>query len=66
VPGRFGNETFDVGMDNGSPVSEAYEPPFTYAGTIKTVKINIQPSASSANDLQRIGDAERDVSMGIE
>ncbi len=27
---RFGAESFDVGMDNGSPVSEAYEPPFAY------------------------------------
>jgi arylsulfatase A-like enzyme len=66
VPGRFGNETFDVGMDNGSPVSEAYEPPFAYAGTIKTVRINIQPSALSASDRQAVRDAERAAAMGIE
>jgi hypothetical protein len=53
-------------MDNGSPVSENYQPPFAYAGTIKTVKINIQPSDLSASDLQRIGNAERGVWMGIE
>src|SRR6266403_2707164 len=58
-PSRFGAESFDVGMDNGSPVSENYQPPFAYAGTIKTVKINIQPSALSASDRQKVRDGER-------
>jgi arylsulfatase len=66
VPGRFGAESFDVGMDNGSPVSENYEPPFAYAGTIKTVKINIQPTTLSASDRQKVRDAERAAAMGIE
>jgi arylsulfatase len=64
--GRFGAESFDVGMDNGSPVSEAYEPPFAYAGTIKTVKINIQPLALNASEQQSIRDAEREVLLGME
>jgi arylsulfatase A-like enzyme len=66
VPGRFGNETFDVGMDSGSPVSEAYEPPFAYAGTIKKVEIHIQPSNLSAADQQAVRDMRDAAMMTIE
>jgi hypothetical protein len=65
-PSRFGAESFDVDMDNGSPVSDAYEAPFAYAGTIKKVKIKIEPSNLSASDQQAVRDAERKVAMGIE
>jgi hypothetical protein len=65
-PGRFGAESFDVGMDNGSPVSEAYESPFAYAGTIKKVTINIQPSALSASDQQAVRDMRDAAMMTIE
>ena len=64
--GRFGVENFDVGMDNGSPVSEDYEPPFAYTGTIKKVEINIQPSSLSASDQHKIEDAERAAASAIE
>jgi arylsulfatase len=53
VPGRFGPESFDIGMDNGSPVSEAYEGPFAYGGTIKKVEIHIAPALSASD--QRTG-----------
>jgi arylsulfatase len=65
-PSRFGAENFDVGMDTGSPVSENYQPPFAYAGTIKTVEINIQPSALNASDRQKARDGERAAALGIE
>jgi arylsulfatase len=65
-PSRFGAESFDVGMDNGSPVSDAYEAPFAYAGTIKKVTIKIEPSTLRASDQQAVRDAERKVAMGIE
>jgi arylsulfatase len=65
-PSRFGAESFDVGMDNGSPVSEAYDPPFAYAGTIKKVEINTRPSALSSRDQQTIRDKQRAVAMGME
>jgi len=65
-PSRFGAESFDVGMDNGSPVSEAYEPPFAYAGTIKKVEINIQPPTLSASDQQTVRDMERAAVLAIE
>ena len=65
-PSRFGAESFDVGMDNGSPVSEAYEPPFAYGGTIKKVTINIQPSTLSASDQQAVRDGETAAELAIE
>ena len=65
-PSRFGAENFDVGMDTGSPVSEAYEPPFAYAGTIKKVRINIQPPNLSGSDQQTVRDAQRAAALSIE
>jgi hypothetical protein len=65
-PSRFGAESFDVGMDNGSPVSEAYEPPFAYGGTIKKVTISIHPSALSAVDRQTVRNMEGAAALAIE
>jgi hypothetical protein len=64
-PSRFGPESFDVGMDNGSPVSEAYEGPFAYGGTIKKVEIHIAP-ALSASDQRQVRFGELKAVMGIE
>jgi len=66
VPSRFGAENFDVGMDTGSPVSEAYEPPFAYSGTIKKVTITLQPSPLGASDHQTVSDMERAAALTIE
>lgn len=41
VAGRFGIDTFGVGMDAGATVSKAYRPPFAYTGTIDRVVIEI-------------------------
>jgi hypothetical protein len=65
-PSRFGAESFDVGMDNGSPVSENYQAPFAYAGTIKKVEIHIQPSALKASDKRKIRDGELGAARVIE
>jgi hypothetical protein len=53
-------------MDNGSPVSENYQPPFAYAGTIKRVEINVRPSTFNAGDIQTIRNAERSAVLAIE
>jgi len=66
VPSRFGPENFDVGMDNGSPVSENYQAPFAYGGTIKKVQIHIAPSGLGASDQEKVRDGERDAAMAIE
>jgi hypothetical protein len=42
VPGRFGIGTFDVGMDTGSPVSNAYKPPFAFNGEIHKVRVELK------------------------
>jgi arylsulfatase len=65
-PSRFGAESFDVGMDNGSAVSESYEGPFAYSGTIKKVQIHIAPSNVSAADQQKVSNAARDAAMAME
>ena len=65
-PSRFGPESFDIGTDNGSPVSEEYQPPFAYAGTIKKVQIHIAPSTLSASDQEKIRNAKRDAAIAIE
>jgi hypothetical protein len=35
------NETFDVGCDTVSPVSDLYESPFAFTGTILRVMVDI-------------------------
>lgn len=42
VPGRFGIDTFGVGMDTGSPVSNTYQPPFAFTGTIHEVRVELK------------------------
>ncbi|MEE4259880.1 MAG: arylsulfatase, partial [Bacteroidales bacterium] len=42
IPGRFGIDTFGIGVDTGSPVSKDYSPPFAFAGTILKVEIELK------------------------
>ena len=35
--------TLDVGLDTGSPVDEAYAPPFRFTGTIDKVSVDLKP-----------------------
>jgi hypothetical protein len=53
-------------MDNGSPVSEAYEPPFAYTGTINAIKIKIGPSTLNASEQQTVRDMRGAAAMTIE
>jgi arylsulfatase len=40
VPVYFStDDTFDVGEDWGTPVSPAYQPPFTFTGILKKVTV---------------------------
>lgn len=56
VAGRFGIDTFGVGSDSGSPVSDAYKPPFALKGArIERVDIKLAPrdlSQSEEDELQ--------------
>jgi len=42
VPYRFTvNETFDIGCDTVTPVSDQYQSPFEFTGTIKQALVDI-------------------------
>jgi arylsulfatase len=44
VPVRFSfDETFDVGADTGTPVSEDYDVPFAFTGTIEKLTVDLTP-----------------------
>ena len=50
VAGRFGIDTFGVGSDTGSPVTNTYKPPFPFTGTIERVDIELAPRNLSPED----------------
>lgn len=51
VPGRFSaDETFDIGMDTGSPVSADYAAPNRFTGTLKQVNISLAASTLSSEE----------------
>jgi arylsulfatase A-like enzyme len=50
VVGRFGIDTFGVGSDTGSPVTDTYKPPFPFTGKIEQVDIELGPMNLSPAD----------------
>lgn len=42
IAARFGADTFGVGIDTGSPVSNTYKPPFAFNGQIEKVEIELR------------------------
>lgn len=42
VGGRFGADTFGVGVDTGQPVTTDYQPPFAFTGEIEKVVIEVK------------------------
>jgi arylsulfatase len=40
--GAFGSETFDVGSDLGSPVSDGYATPFSFTGKVERVTLELK------------------------
>ena len=58
--GRYSaDETFDVGMDTGSPVGDAYASPNPYTGTLRKVEVQLKPTDHSENDIKTLRKAER-------
>jgi arylsulfatase len=47
-------ETFDVGLDTGTPVDETYACPFAFGGTIYAVEVDV---LDDLNDEDRMGEA---------
>ena len=54
VPGRFGIDTFGIGSDTGSPVTDTYKPPYPFTGTIERVDIDLGPSNLSPEDEKKL------------
>jgi arylsulfatase len=42
VAGRFGIDTFGIGMDTGQPVTAGYKPPFAFNGELEQVQIELK------------------------
>ena len=60
MPVRFSfDETFDVGEDTGTPVSEDYDVPFKFTGQIEKVVVNVAPAKLTAQDLRALDQARR-------
>jgi hypothetical protein len=67
VLGRFSaDETFDVGMDTGSPVSNDYASPNPYTGNLHKVEIHLEPMDHTENEMKIIKKVERDVEFARE
>jgi arylsulfatase A-like enzyme len=65
--GRFSaDETFDTGLDTGSPVSERYQSPFRFMGTLNKIEIDIAPTKLSAEHREHIEKANRAVAAAVE
>jgi arylsulfatase len=44
------DERADVGVDDGTPVSEAYKSPFKFTGEIKSVTVDLKPAKKAETD----------------
>jgi arylsulfatase len=54
VPFRMSlDETLDIGLDTGTPVSEDYEVPFDFTGTLETVTIQITEHTLTEQQLRQ-------------
>ncbi|BCH26655.1 arylsulfatase [Mesorhizobium sp. L-8-3] len=51
------DETFDVGEDTGTPVSEDYKVPFSFTGTLNRVLIRLSDTELTVEDEEQIGRA---------
>lgn len=60
------DETFDIGEDSGSPVSEAYSSPNRFTGTIKKIVIDSQPASLSTADKEKLKGAEREAALAAQ
>lgn len=57
------DETFDVGEDTGTPVSESYRVPFKFAGRLNRVLIRLGDEKLSAEDEEQIRRAKAAITL---
>jgi len=66
VAARFSaEETFDTGLDTGSPVAE-YAAPFAFTGTLRKVEVDIAPGKLATTDQKAIRGAAAKAVQAIE
>jgi hypothetical protein len=53
------DETFDTGLDTGSPVSDQYASPFKFTGSLNKIEVDIAPTKFNALEQDRIRQALR-------
>jgi arylsulfatase A-like enzyme len=67
IYGRFSaDETFDTGLDTGSPVSSLYQSPFRFTGILKKIEIDIAPANLTADEWKQIETANKAVAAAVE
>ena len=67
ILGRFSaDETFDTGLDTGSPVSNLYQAPFRFTGTLNRIEIDLAPTKFGATEQERIEKANRAFAAAVE
>jgi arylsulfatase len=54
VAGRFGIDTFGVGSDTGSPVTDTYKAPFPFTGRIERIDIELGPRNLAPKDEKKL------------
>ena len=53
------DENFDIGADTGTPVSEDYQVPFRFTGTLDKLTLRIDRPQLSPEDIQKLKEATR-------
>jgi arylsulfatase len=67
VPVRFSlDETFDIGEDTGTPVSEGYDVPFRFTGKIEKVVVTLGESKLALADQQQLLRMERNAARKVD
>jgi arylsulfatase len=67
IPGRFSfDETFDIGEDTGTPVSEDYDVPFKFTGKIEKVVVSLGEIKLGAADQEKLQGMEQKARLKVE
>ena len=53
------DENFDIGADTGTPVSDDYQVPFKFTGTLDKLTLKIDRPKLSSADIQKLREATR-------
>ena len=60
------DESFDIGLDSGSPASNDYASPYDFTGTLHKVVIDTRPANLTSADQERIRAVQQEMRRGTE